>query len=248
MQSEITSKWRARVWPTVLLVSALCLFAGCSDVPVVTQPGLPSETAPSTPTTPTTPAASGPLRIWGVMTPQNQSIRVSRAGAPITDASVTVNGIPIPHFRGELYSGGLPASIPDGGTLTLKVVADRVNFEASGEVIWTPVITSPAAGTSVAFTDSVSLQWSMPTDPDYFDVCLNCLENSLDGEVRPVPGSAREFNISPRAVGLVDYGTGAVVAVYAYKKDFLKYEGSPEVTSDVLFVGRSRDLLFTIKY
>jgi hypothetical protein len=181
------------------------------------------------------------------MTPQYQSVRVSNGGAPVTDAYVTVNGFPIPHCCGDLYSGKLPEAVPAGGTLNLKVVAGEVKFEAAGEVIGTPTITAPAAGSTVAFTDTVSLAWSISTDPDRFDVCLNCWENALEGAMYPVSGSAREFRIDPQALGLVDYGTGAVVAVYAWKSNFLKSAGPPEVTSNVLFMARSRDALITIK-
>ena len=239
-------KRRAGTSPTVLLFLALPLIAGCRDASVVTEPAEMPQTVPATPTAPTTPTGSGSLLISGVMTPKYQGVRVSRGGAPVTNAEVTVNGFPIPHCCGDLYSGNLPEAIPAEGTLNLKVVASGVNFEASGEVIATPTVTAPAAGSTFAWTDSISLAWSTPTDPDRFEVCLNCWENSLDGAIYQASGSAREFKIDPGA--LVDYGTGAVVAVYAFKSNFLKSVSSPQVTSNVLFVARSRDALITIKY
>ncbi|MBA3338500.1 MAG: hypothetical protein H0T54_01890 [Geodermatophilaceae bacterium] len=157
-----------------------------------------------------------------------------------------MNGVPIPHYAGHHYAGNLPEAIPAGGTLNLKVVAGEVHFEASGEVLAAPTITAPAAGSTFAWTDTVSLAWSTPTDPDRFSVCLNCWENSLDGASYPASGSAREFKIAPRA--LADYGTGAIVAVYAYKSNFLTPAGSPGVTSNVVFVARSRDAIFTVKH
>lgn len=246
MESMTLFKRRAETSPAVLLFLALLLIAGCRDASVVTEPAEMPQTVPATPTAPTTPTGSGSLFISGVMTAQSQGIRVSRGGAPVTDADVTVNGFPIPHCCGDLYSGNLPEAIPAEGTLNLKVVAGGVNFEASGEVIATPTVTAPDAGSTFAWTDSVSLAWSTPTDPDRFEVCLNCWENSLDGAIYPASGSAREFKIAPRA--LMDYGTGAVVAVYAFKSNFLKSASSPEVTSDVLFMARSRDALITIKH
>lgn len=246
MQPMILLKRRAGTSPALLHFLALLFIAGCRDASVVTEPADTTRTVPATPTTPTTPTGSGSLLISGVMTPKYQGVRVSRGGAPVTNAEVTVNGFPIPHCCGDLYSGDLPVAVPAGGTLNLKVVAGRVNFEAPGEVAPTPIITAPAAGSTFARTEPISLVWSTPTDPDRFEVCLNCWENSLDGAIYQASGSAREFKIGPGA--LADYGTGAVVAVYAFKSNFLKSASSPQATSDVLFVARSRDALITIKY
>jgi hypothetical protein len=245
VQAMTLLKLRAGTSPAMFLFLALLLIAGCRDTSVVTEPAETSQ-VPATPTTPTTPTGSGSLFISGVMTPQYQGVRVSRGGAPVTNADVTVNGVPIPHCCGDLYSGNLPGAVLAGGTLNLTVVAGGVNFEAPGEVTATPTITAPAAGSTFAWTDPVSLAWSTPTDPDRFEVCLNCWENSLDGAIYPASGSAREFKIAPGA--LVDYGAGAVVAVYAFKSNFLKSASSREVTSNVLFVARSRDALITIKH
>ncbi len=245
MQTMILLKRRAGTSPEVLLFLALLVIAGCRDAPVVTEPAGTPQAVPATPTAPTAPTGSGSLFISGVMTPLYQGVRVSRGGAPVTNADVTVNGIRIPHCCGDLYSGNLPGAVPAGATLNLRVVAGGVNFEAPGEVIATPTITAPAAGSTFARTDPVGLAWSTPTDPDRFEVCLNCWENSLYGEIHPAAGSAREFKIAPGA--LVDFGTGAIVAVYAFKSNFLKAASSPEVTSNVRFMARSSDALITIK-
>ena len=218
--------------PATFLLLALMSIAGCSDGPLMTESG--------------TPATSSALFISGGMTPQKQFIRVVRDGAPVTNASVTVNGFPIPYCCGDLYSGALPEPVAAGGTLNLKVVAGALSFEAAGEVAPTPTITAPVAGSTFASTDAVKLAWSTPTDPDRFEVCVNCWENSLDGAMYQASGSTREFKIAPGA--LVDYGTGAVVALYAFKSNFLKPGNSPRVTTDIHFVARSRDALITIKY
>lgn len=246
---------RAGTSPAVVLLFTLLMMAGCRDASVVTEPAKKSDagpgtsttpTTPATPATPTNPAGGHSLLISGVMTSRYQGVRVSRGGAPVTDAEVTVNGLRIVHCCGDLYAGSLPEEVPAGGTLDLKVQAGGVSFEGLGQVTATPVITAPAAGSTFAVTDTVSLHWSTPTDPDRFEVCLNCWENSLDGAIWPASGSAREFKIAPGS--LVDYGTGAVVAVYAYKSNFLTSPSSPDITSNVLFMARSRDALITIKY
>jgi hypothetical protein len=241
MQPITVMKRRAGVSRAVLPVLALLLIAGCRDASV-TEPG---ETSGKVPVTPTTPTGSGPLFISGGMSQQYQSVRVSRGGAPVIDADVRVNGVPIPHCCGDLYSGGLPEPVPAGGTLNLKVVAGGVTYEAQGEIIATPTITAPAAGSTFAWTDSVGLVWSAPTDPDRFEVCLNCWANSLDGAIYQVAGSVRDFKIAPG--DLVDYGTGSVVVVTAFKSDFMKSANSPQATFSVLFVASSREALIKIK-
>src|SRR5688500_5595804 len=103
---------RAGTSPAVVLFSALILIAGCRDASVVTEPAYTSPTVPATPTTPTPPTGTAHLLVSGVMTPQYQSVRVSRGGVPVTDADVTVNGFPIRHCCGDLYSGSLPGAVP----------------------------------------------------------------------------------------------------------------------------------------
>ncbi len=254
VQPMSLSKRRAGRSPAVLLLFALPLIAGCRDTPVVTEPvGETPHTVPATPATPdtpnspSTPPGGGSLFISGIMTPQLQGVRVSRGGEAVTHADVTVNGFPIPHCCGDLYSGNLPEAVRAGDTLNLKVVARGVSFEAHGEVTATPTITAPAAGSTFSSSDSVSLAWSTPTDPDRFEVCLNCWENSLWGEMWPASGKVREFKIAPGS--LVDFGGGAVVAVYAYKSNFLKSASpSDDATSNVVFFARSRDAIINIKY
>ena len=227
-------KQRTATSSAVLLILSVVLTAGCSDAGVT---GTVTDAIPT---------SSGSLLVSGTMTPQRQYIRVSRGGAPVTNADVTVNGVPIPHRTGDLYSGSLPEPVAAGGTLNLKVVTGGVSFEAPGEVTMTPVITAPRAGSSFASTDAVNLTWSTSADPDRFEVCLNCWENSLYGGIYTVSGSTREFKIAPGA--LVDFGTGAPVFVTAFKSNFLESARSPHVTTNVQFVADSREALITIKY
>jgi hypothetical protein len=226
-------KRRAGTSPAVRLLLALLLITGCLDMTATELAG-------------TSDLTGGSLLISGVMTPQHQGVRLVQGGTPVTDAEVTVNGIRIPHCCGDLYSGDLPEAVPAGATLNLKVVGAGVTFEAQGDVIAPPTITAPVAGSTFAWTDAISLAWSTPADPDRFEVCLNCWPNSNDGEIYPALGSARQFNIAPRS--LVDYGEGTVVAVYAFKKKFLKLASTGKINLDVLFVARSRDALIKIKY
>jgi hypothetical protein len=234
-------KHRAATSTAVLLLTLLSI-AGCGDV--VTEPGdnpRPVPASPPGPITPPAPTGSGRLSISGAMSAKYQTIRVARGGVPVMDAVVTVNGVRIPHCCGDLYSGNLAEPVAGGGALNLKVVAGAVVFEAAGEVSPALVITSPAAGSSFAATDSVTLKWSAAPDPDAFEVCLNCWANSLYGETYTESGSTREFKIAP--LSLVDFGGGSLVTVSAWKRNFLKSATSSEVTSNVLFVAWAETLI-----
>ncbi len=264
-----TNPWprRAGTLPAALALVALLTIGGCSDAVVGTALDGTSEPTPTapTPTTPTGPTASipnaptgpnapttpvptgnSPLVISGVMTPQYQGIRVSLGGGAVTDAAVTVNGFPLAHCCGDLYVGSLPGEVPAGDTLHLRVVTGGVTFEALGEVGPTPTIVAPAVGSTFAWTDSVGLAWSIPAQPDRFEVCLNCWANSLDGAIYNFPGMAREFQIAPGQ--LVDYGSGSIVVISAYTSNFLRSTSSPAATTNVLFLAQSREARFTITY
>lgn len=240
----MTLSMRTTALSAVLLYLTLGSIAGCRDASQQTGPG-EIQTVPKTPTTPNTPT-TGVLTISGAMTPLYQSIRLTRRGVPVTDAVVTVNGYVIPHYAGDLYSGSLPVVVPAGGTLNLKVIAGTVTFEAPGEVIPMPVITSPLSGTTFAYGDSVQLTWSSPANPDQFSVCLNCWENSLDGAIYYTSGSAREFMIPPGT--LTDYGKGTPITVSARKINFLKSADTPEVATSVEFWAHSNNAVVRIKY
>lgn len=246
MQFTTLSNRRTGTSPSALIFLGLMWIGGCRDATPTSPTPPPTPTVPATPATPATPTGSGSLSILGFMTPQGQAVHVSRGGVPVTDAEVTVNGFRIPHCCGTLYSGNLPTAIPAGGTLNLRVISGGATFDATGEVTPTPTITAPAAGSTVARTDSVRLAWNSLTDPDWFEVCLNCWENSLDGATYAASGTEREFKIAPGV--LMDYGTGAVIAVYAYKSNFFGSAGSPGVTSNVLFVAKSPDARITVKH
>jgi len=185
------------------------------------------------------------LIISGLMTQLYQSIVVPQDGVPVTDVEVTVNGTRIPYCCGYSYAGNLPEAVPAGGKLTLKVSAAGRTFEATGEVMPIPAITAPASGSTFASTDLIRLEWSTPVDPDHFEVCLNCYENSIYRETHNVLETERAFVIEPGS--LVDYGEGTNVAVIARKTHFLKSATSPDGTADMVFVARSRDVLIFIK-
>lgn len=95
-------------------------------------------------------------------------ISIDRAGRSVTDASVTVNGVAIPHTGEGSYEGTLPNAVPAGSPFVLQVSAGGVTVEATGNVPETPVITAPVSGNAFSFADSISITWTSPTDRDRF--------------------------------------------------------------------------------
>ena len=126
------------------------------------------------------------LHVVGGMTAQAEVfIRVDRAGRSVTDASVLVGGVAIPHAGEGSYQGALPSAIPAGSPFVLQVSAGGVTVEAAGNVPETPVISAPATGSVFGFADSISITWTSTTDPDRFT-----------GPFAPTSGSVRGARIA----------------------------------------------------
>jgi hypothetical protein len=219
------SNLRSGICRGMLWFSAILLVPGCGDGVIA-------------------PTDAGQLHVSGVMSTLHQRIRVSRADAGVTDAEVTVNGVHIPHTSGGLYVGTLLEAVPAGSPITLVVRAGGLTLEGTGNAL-VPVIIAPATGSAIASTDSITVAWTSATDPDVFEVCLNCTDDWYRVTF-PLPGTARELRISGR--DLVDWGTGAVVAIWARKKDFLALTGAVSPSSRVDFSGSSPDAVFTIEH
>ena len=186
-----------------------------------------------------------PLQIRGGMSAEYQSIRVFRQGAAVTNANVTVNGVTIPHYSGELYSGHLPESLAAGAAVHLKVTVGDETVEGSG-IVDVPVILEPANGSTFADTDSIRLVWSSADNPDQFQVCLNCWENSLWAEIYTLEGTDREFAIPPGS--LADFGEGTKLNVTLFKDDFIAFAVPVASGSSITFYAKSADAVFRIKH
>ena len=109
------------------------------------------------------------LQILGGMNAQAQVfISIARAGRSVTDATVKVNEVAIPHAGEGSYEGALPDAIPAGSPFVLHVSADGMTVEATGNVPDVPVLTAPVTGSVFGFGDSIPITWTSTTDPDFF--------------------------------------------------------------------------------
>jgi hypothetical protein len=176
------------------------------------------------------PTEPSPLIVHGGVNSQNQNIWIFQGGLNISDgvsgAVVTVNGVSIPNVGDGLYpgyySGKLPAAVPVGSPLQLRVSARGMIVEATSTVPEATVLTVPDSGAVFDPAGSITVRWTSATDPDRFTVFVNT--NHIVWE-RKVPGTARELVISaselPEEVELL-------VAVVAYNDGLFSGPAHPD--------------------
>ena len=178
-------------------------------------------TTPPVPDDPVTPL----LIVGEEMGTQFQSLTITRRGRTVTDAVVTVNGVTLPHTGGGSYQGQLPAALPAGSPLNLRVSAGRATVEGTREVPEAPVVTTPVTGTVFAPTDSITVAWTSATTPDRFVVVATTMlgEESFSQSF-PAPTAARQMKIAARDFPAL---TELAIEVYAYNDGGLTGAADP---------------------
>jgi hypothetical protein len=139
---------------------------------------------------------------------QLQNVTVSNDGAPVSGATVTVNGEPAtPGAAGE-YAVTLAAPVAVGGALNLEVEASGETITATGNVPEAPAVTAPADAAIVLTTDAIDVIWASATDPERFVV----LGVGATTETFDAAGTARAFTIPAGELAAGDWE----IRVYAY--------------------------------
>ena len=139
---------------------------------------------------------------------QLQNITVSNDGAPVSGATVTVNGeAATPGAAGE-YAVTLAAPVAAGGALNLEVEASGETITATGIVPEAPAVTAPADAAVVLTTDAIDVTWTSTTDPDRFVV----LAVGATTELFDAAGTARAFSIPAGELAAGDWE----IRVFAY--------------------------------
>jgi hypothetical protein len=152
---------------------------------------------------------------------QLQNITVSNDGAPVSGATVTVNGeAATPGAAGE-YAVTLAAPVAAGGALNLEVEAGGETITASGAVPEAPAVTAPADAAVVLTTDAIDVTWTSTTDPDRFVV----LAVGATTETFDAAGTARAFSIPAGELAVGDWE----IRVYGYNDG--DFTGPTEVES-----------------
>lgn len=188
---------------------------------------------------------AAPLLIHGGVGVQHENIWIFQGGRGITDgvseAVVTVNGVAIPNVGGRLYpgyySGELPAAVPPGASLDLRVSARGLVVEATNTVPAMPVLSAPYTGTIFAPTDSITVRWTSATNPDRFAVYVN--SNKPDWH-RDLPGAARELTI-PASV--LPAGVDLMIGVVAYNDGSFSGPAHPDSRMGTMVVSNLRAVI-----
>ena len=164
------------------------------------------------------------LEVWGRdMGAYDEFVSVQQAGIPLSDATVTVNGVPLTYAVGSYvgsyedgyYSGALASVLANGQLITLEVTRGASIVTAIGSIPETPLVTAPQDGATFGVSDDIPVSWTATTDPDRFAVIAewSCGTGCGTGTRFDVPGAARTFTI--RASGIPS-GQTIVLQVFAY--------------------------------
>ena len=147
------------------------------------------------------------LEVWGRdMGAQDQFVSVQQAGIPLSDATVTVNGMPLTYTvssnQDGYYSGALPSVLSTGQQITLEVMRGASTVTAIGSIPETPLVTAPQDGATFGVSDDIPVSWTSTTDPDRFAVIAewSCGTGCGTGTGFDVPGAARTFTIRASSI------------------------------------------------
>jgi hypothetical protein len=156
------------------------------------------------------------------------NVCVRQEGVPVNDASVSVNGQDLPRFLSEdgAYSGSLPSRLAAGEKVFLEVTRGRSTVFGRGTIPGSPVLTSPAAGTTLASSEDIVVTWTSPSEPDYFTVWAqwSCGAGCGTGKSFDAARTARTLTIPASSL---PSGQDVVLTVFAYNDGKLHRNYAP---------------------
>ncbi|MEJ2185959.1 MAG: hypothetical protein P8Z36_08470 [Gemmatimonadota bacterium] len=132
------------------------------------------------------------------------------------------------------YHGELPAAVPPGSPLDLRVSARGLIVEARGKVPDVPVLTAPATAAVFAPGGSITVSWTSPTDPDRFAVYVNTNQPVWN---RELPGTARELAV---AASELPAGSDLMISVVAYNDGSFTGPAHPDSRMGIMSVADPR--------
>jgi hypothetical protein len=170
-----------------LLVILLAVTAGACGKKSDATTTMPSTTA---------------LLVYGTdMGPLFENVALSRGGAPVSGAQVSVNGTALSETSTGFYYGKLPATVPVGAGITIEVHAGNQTVTGTAIVPQTPVLTAPTAGSSVHPGTALSFTWTDSADPDEFEAGITYTVGSGGtSQETAVAGSARSASVATAAI------------------------------------------------
>jgi von Willebrand factor type D domain/CARDB len=160
---------------------------------------------------------------------QSQNISLTRASAPLSSATVRVNGTNIPFATG-IFQGNLPAAVAVGSNLELVSNDGDCVVYARDTLPEKPVVTAPAAAANVSSSAQLPVSWTSATDPDRFVVSATWLEGAggTGWRSEDLAGSSRSFNIPANTL---PSDKSVKIRVYAYNDGTETFIGAFEAGS-----------------
>ena len=182
-----------------IVLLAVCLGASCNDNPAGPSGG------------------GNAILVFGSdMGAKFEHISLTRSGAAVTGAAVTVNGTPIPETSPGSYNGELPAFLNVGDTITLEIHAGSDVITGVAKIAAVPTITAPADGAVIHPGTPLAFAWTSPSDPNEFLAYINYqVGDSGLGTDTTVAGSNRTASVSTTVIPLTATGVRAGVFAYA---------------------------------
>jgi hypothetical protein len=130
----------------------------------------------------------------------NEEILVSIDSTAVNDATVTVNGTPLPNMQPwGYYFAALSPAVAPGSALSVSVAARGSTASANAIVPWAPTIVAPTNGAVLAVTQPITVTWALPPGaalPDRFLVLADWASGAgRDGITFDAGGTATNFTI-----------------------------------------------------
>jgi len=132
-----------------------------------------------------------------------QQVRVTRNGAGIPVADVSLGGRVLSHVEDGVYTGDLGEAPAPGASLTLTVSIGGALISGTDAIPVAATVTGPPEGTSFTVAELVPVAWQALEDPDGFEVRI-CWDQCAESiSYRIGDGSARSFDFSPLGLPVI---------------------------------------------
>jgi hypothetical protein len=165
-----------------------------------------------------------------------QHIHISRDGEPVTDATVTLNGVDVPltDAASGYYHVVLPAALQPLEEVRLEVRIDTVTITAIDQMPEAPLPIAPDSSITFAVAAPIAVAWTSATDPKRFRVIASysCGDSCGTSKSFDVAGDARAFTIPG---GTFASGTDVQITVFAYNDG--EFDGPADESSQLRIRG-----------
>ncbi len=155
---------------------------------------------------------------------------------PITDATVTINGVTLPFVSGARYSQDLPEELQAGDPFELVVQIGPDTITCTDVVPAKPVIMAPLDGASIDQGSSLLVEWTSDSDPDRFQISAY----PCDGNCRvTVGGDVRSLELDTSGFPTTE---PVKIRVYAYAEGSFTGPADPSSNLNLRHLGIAPDI------